>query len=169
MKAIDWFFAVVVGALSVFTASIVMKDQFAIYDQGLLLISVAWIIVNWAMTRNPSLIALIPGHSWLIQYGIKSPALFTAGVGIVLLVALRHAIQIRLLFVNYYMHPESEQLLSRYASRFWCCGSSGGAHFYSRFGHQFRISEYGETIVASCCCRVVYSALPLCFVFIIWG
>ena len=115
MKTLDWCIATVVVFLSAYTASIVMSDQFAIYDQGLLLVSVVWLIVNWSVMKNQSLVTLIPGHSWLVHHGLKSPTLFLSGIGILGFVTIRHAMQIHLFIDDYYMHPESEQLLSRHA------------------------------------------------------
>ncbi|MFZ9858368.1 MAG: hypothetical protein ACO3F2_08575 [Roseiflexaceae bacterium] len=111
--------------LMAMAASIVVEDEFAIYDQVTLVVSVAWALANWVLMLQPASTAQHPWHQWLVRHGIRKPHMFIAGVGLILVVIVRHAIQVEFLHAQYGMVLGMVELISRYAQAVlvtWCIG-----------------------------------------------
>jgi hypothetical protein len=96
-------------------ASIVVEDEFAIYDQVTIIVSVAWALVNWVLMLQPATTSELAWYRWMEQRGIRRPHLFLAGIGLLLIVIVRHTLQVQYLFEQYTFYIINVELLFRYA------------------------------------------------------
>lgn len=96
-------------------ASIIVADEFALYDQVTLLVSVAWAMTNWVLMLQPASTAQMAWHRWMITRGIRKPHMFLAGLGLIVMVVLRHAIQVNYLYAQYLVSSDTVASLYRYA------------------------------------------------------
>lgn len=115
MKIFHGFIITTLFVLMALAASIVVADEFAIYDQVTLLISVSWALANWVLMLQPASTAQMAWHRWFVSHGIRKPHIFIAGLGLIMVVIIRHAIQVRYLYAQYLLSSDSVALLYRYA------------------------------------------------------
>lgn len=115
MKIFHGIIIATLFALMAVAASIIVADEFAIYDQVTLLVSVAWALANWVLMLQPASTAQMAWHQWLHIHGIRRPHIFIAGLGLIIVVIIRHTIQVQQLYMQYVPLMESVELLNRYA------------------------------------------------------
>ena len=94
---------------------IVMADPFAIYDQVTIIMSLAWAIINWVFMVQPTSSSQFAIYQWLAQRDVHRPHLMVSGLGLVVIVIVRHAIQVLWLYPEYMIYVDASSLIWRYA------------------------------------------------------
>jgi hypothetical protein len=115
MKIFNGLIITTLFGLMALTASIVVEDEFAVYDQVTLVISLAWAIANWVLMLQPASTAQLAWHQWMVAHGIRKPHMLLAGLGLIIIVIVRHIIQLQYLYAQYILSLNSVDLLYRYA------------------------------------------------------
>lgn len=101
--------------MMILLVTIVIEDEFAVYDQITIVVSMAWAIANWILMLQPEATGRMAWNKWMLSRGIRRPHLFIAGVGLLILVVIRHALQVNVLFDDYALYDNVTEYLFRYA------------------------------------------------------
>ena len=115
MKIFHGLIVATLFLLMALAASIVIEDEFAIYDQVTLVVSIVWALAHWMLMLQPASTSQRAWHQWLVQCGIRKPHLFLAGLGLLVVVIIRHTFQVEYLYNQYFHTGNTTDLLWRYA------------------------------------------------------
>lgn len=114
MKLLNGYLVFTMIIMLIHVAFMVVVDEFVMYDQVVLVVCLAWVLTNWTLMLQPASTANAPWHSWLVTRGIRRPHIFIAGIGMVMIVAVRHYIQVHVVYDSVIVRTDFVHILTRY-------------------------------------------------------